>query len=61
MVCSTSFQPVPIERTATSATSTLTITNAIRIRALATGRPVDRKRVMIRIGPNSPTAPAPSR
>ena len=50
----------PDERTAISATPTASATNAIRIAAWWSALPVDRTSVMSRIGPNSPTAPAPS-
>ncbi len=58
---SSAFQPVLIERTASTAASTASTTNAIRISAFFSVLCELSTSVISRIGPNSPTAPAPSR
>ncbi len=61
MVRSSALQPVLIERTPTRAARTATTTNAVRMTALVSVLCDVRTSVISRIGPNSPTAPAPSR
>ena len=50
----------PEDRTASSATPIASATNTIRIAAWWSALPEERISVISRIGPNSPTAPAPS-
>ena len=54
-------QPAPIQRIAKTAARTATAMKSIRIRPLVSGVSVEKKKVISRIGPNSPTAPAASR
>ena len=60
-VRSTTGHPRVESRIETSARPIARTTNAMRITASWSGCDVDRIRVMSRIGPNSPTAPAASR
>ena len=60
-VLSSRVQPGTIRRTETSAIAIASATKATRISASFAGCPAERTRVIRRIGPNSPIAPAASR